>query len=197
MILILAATETELAPFTYPNTHAVGVGAAAAAAETAEALHRCPEAAAAVFVGSCGAVDESAELLHPVLATAVHLASDAVATETGFIPELVPTNFAADRSLIAELSAAIPDAEPAPIYCTDAISRSSARAQALATQCNAQFENLELYGVATACVAAKLPWTTLSLVTNHCNESGHQQWLDNHEAAAERTSKLLSAFLKG
>ena len=81
------------------------------------------------------------------------------------------------------------------IWCSPSITRDESLAQKMSKLTGCRFENLELYGVATACRELNVPWSTISCVTNYIEASGHQQWKENHKKAAEITSKKVVDYL--
>jgi nucleoside phosphorylase len=56
-------------------------------------------------------------------------------------------------------------------------------------------ENLEGLAVGLACEKERVAFAALLLVTNQVGEQGREQWLQNHQAAAERGAAILLEWI--
>lgn len=210
MKIILAAFEPELSPLhpRLPHDGSVllgltGVGAIEAAVRTAfllkdlNAADGCAEHQQneVLFIGSCGAVNDAVPLLTPVVFSSVTLTAGEAVNGAAFFPEPMQRRLNASGAMHAALLAQHPALE-AHAFSTLAITRERALGRALAERAGAQFENLELFGVAMACEQLGVPWSAISTVTNHIHERGHDEWLANHLEAASRTAILVESLLK-
>jgi purine-nucleoside phosphorylase len=160
---------------------AVGVGAVAAAVETARLVaERAP--ARVLFVGTCGAYDgrlAPGDLL---------CASAAVATSLdelegrAYRPEVERVRWDATHAL------------PLPAHVVavpPAITRTEAGARVLSQVAAA--EHLELTGVFAACAAAGVPVAAALAVANRAGPRAHEEWRANHARASAALVAALRA----
>ncbi|MCB0359859.1 MAG: hypothetical protein KDD44_09490 [Bdellovibrionales bacterium] len=201
-VLILAAFEPELTPLrqleaAHPSLslHSVGVGMVEAALGTTRLLAALPDVSntEVLFIGSAGALSPELQLLTPVVASFAALGDPSLARGESYLPDICPTTFPANElsSLPFLGISRCGIATPASISATESL------AALLQEQTKASAENLELFGVATACASFGVPWSALSVITNHVGPAAHQQWKQNMPRAAEITAELISKELWG
>lgn len=203
-VLILGAVEAELGKIrdlysARAGIHfsSVGIGMLPAAVGTQAAIARARSADAAtkliaVFVGSCGSVATDVPLFSAVVPTKAIVADSAVISGGAFLTSAQRVEYTAAPIEIFQSNL---KALTEPVYSTIGITSDTRIGRAYMEATGARFENLELAGVATACEELKVPWTGLSLVTNHVGPSGHLEWEANHREAADRTAVLLGSLL--
>lgn len=202
-LLVIAAVEEELADLraAFPPSGlafaAVGCGLVQAAMNSAaifSALKSCGRGlpGAVVFVGSCGSYDHSVPLLTPAVASAVLLGDSALALGRGYFPKLMAAKLQPDASLAESILRLEPRGIEFGVFANPlAVTSDQRLGTILRVELGARFENLELFGVAAACAADSIPWTNLSLVTNHVHRHGHNDWNDNRTRASKFTAAMI------
>lgn len=210
--IVAAAVEAEIAPLRELNYEFLltGVGLAQAAANTARFIelrkaawprgHQEPDACV-LFIGSCGSTDHSVPIGSLVFPDCVHLSDVGLTTGESFLPCSMVTTLHTDRLIHKALANKLTEAIDGqqllfePVYSVVAITRNTSTARSLSTATGARFENLELFGLATACTSAGIPWLSLSCVANHTHPAGHEEWLQNRERVADVTAKAAIKLL--
>jgi len=167
-VLIVAATEPELAHVRRFETFCCGVGPVEAAARTARALaERTPEAV--VHVGIAGA-----RAIEPL---SLVLGSESVYEDAA--GPLVAARLEPDAALLASLQAALPEAHVLPIG-------TSARVGGTHT---CEVEAMEGFAVLRACALAGVPAVELRAISNATGEEDRSRW------RFEEAFELLGAAL--
>jgi predicted 5'-methylthioadenosine/S-adenosylhomocysteine nucleosidase len=150
-VLVIAATERELAHVRRFETHVCGIGPVEAAISvTAALLDRRPDAV--LHVGIAGA-----RAIEPL---SVVLGSESIYCD---IEARIPVidRVAPDQALLARLRDALPDAHVVPIGTSAAVGG--------ATTC--EVEAMEGFGVLRACSTAGVPAVELRVVSNRFDET--------------------------
>jgi len=150
-VLVIAATERELAHVRRFETHVCGIGPVEAAISVARALaQRKPDAV--LHVGIAGA-----RAIEPL---SVVLGSESIYCD---IEARIPVidRVAPDQALLARLRDALPDAHVVPIGTSAAVGG--------ATTC--EVEAMEGFGVLRACSTAGVPAVELRVVSNRFDET--------------------------
>ncbi len=200
---MVSAFEPEIAPLrrlvrARPEVRlaAVGIGAVDAAAGAARAI-ASSGAGRVVFVGTAGVYAPGFAAL-PVgavgVAAEIHLVSTAALRGDGYLPQPLIVEEATSPALRAGL-AALTGNEPVAVACPLAITSSAALARRIAKATGASLENLEIFAIARACRAAKIPFAALLAVTNRVGPSGNRQWRAHHREASRAACRLMAAFL--
>lgn len=196
-LLIAAAFEPEL-DFLEPELRAAsavtGIGSVAAAAKLGSVIAE-RKIRRVLFVGSIGAKANSAALLSFVAPERVKLADLALADRHSYLPAAAVTTFEADATFLNKLLALSLNPIAAAVYSPAGISNESSCAEKLSKFAGADFENLELFGIAAACSAQGIPWNALCCVTNYLGPQAHEQWKGNFKDAARRTADALAELL--
>lgn len=162
-MLVIAATERELAHVRRFETYACGIGPVEAALSTARALReRAPSAV--LHVGIAGA--RTLPLLTVVLG------SEAVYED---IEAAIPVidRVAPDAALFERVHAALPDAVVAPIGTSAAVGSGGSEVEAM-----------EGFAVLRACEDAAVPAVELRVVSNAIGEADRTEWLFDEAFAA-------------
>jgi predicted 5'-methylthioadenosine/S-adenosylhomocysteine nucleosidase len=166
-VLIVAATERELAHVHAFDTFVCGIGPVEAALQTARALaERKPDAV--LHVGIAGA-----RALEPL---SVVLGSEAVYCDVIDASSTLPRveRVEPDARLLERLRAALPEAHVAPIATCGKVGGGG--------RCDV--EAMEGFGVLRACALAGVPAVELRVVSNHPDEADRTRWcLDDAFAA--------------
>jgi len=169
-VLIVAATERELAHVRRLDTFCCGVGPVEAAVRTARHLaeHR-PDAV--LHIGLAGA-----RTLEP---PALVLGSQSVYEDAR--GPLVPSRAEPDEELLARMRRALPDAHVLPIGTSAHVGGTSA----------CEVEAMEGFGVLRACALAGVPAVELRAISNAIDEPDRAKWrfddaLDALAAALDR-----------
>ncbi|MFL5912524.1 MAG: hypothetical protein ACJ768_18400 [Gaiellaceae bacterium] len=154
-MLVVAATDREVAGIDGAETLVCGIGPVEAAAATARALaERRPDFV--LHVGIAGA-----RTLEPL---SVVLGSEAVYCDiAAAIP--VVDRVAPDASLLERCRAALPDAAVVPIGTSAAVGRGTC-----------DVEGMEGFGVLRACELAGVPAVELRVIANSPDESDRTKW---------------------
>lgn len=155
-MLVVAATDREVARIDGADALVCGIGPVEAAAATARALaeHR-PDAV--LHIGLAGA----RTLAPPALV----LGSEAVYEDAR--GPLVPARVEPDAALLARLRAALPDAHVLPIGTSAHVGGTSA----------CEVEAMEGFAVLRACALAGVPAVELRAVSNAIGEPDRSKWL--------------------
>ena len=177
MILVIAATERELAGAGGAATLACGIGPVEAAARTAQALAVQPPSAV-LHVGIAGA--------RGIAAPQLVIGSEAV-YEDAAGGALVPARERPDADLLDRARRALPDAPVLPIG-------TSARVGGT-TGCTV--EAMEGFAVLRSAALAGVPAVEVRAVSNEIDEPDRGRWLfDDALAALTRAIPLLLAELR-
>ncbi len=212
-LIIVAAFEPELRPLaawlsenpvTGVSLGIVGVGVVEGALRTQAILDQARVSRRVgerelrlLFIGSVGCIDRNVTLLSPVTATASCFVDYPVSVGKAYIPDVVPRIHHADSMLVQSLSSiANFQVLAEPVYTTPSIATTIEVAENYGRVTDARFENLELFGVASACARAGVPWGSFSFVTNYLGPLAHQEWAQNHERSAQLTAAAIGAWLK-
>ena len=154
-VLVVAATERELAPVEGGRTAVCGIGPVEAAATTARALAE-ERPSAVLHVGIAGARG-----LAPLTLV---LGSEAVYCDAA--GPLVPTRTAPDADLLARLRDAFPDAAVRPIGTSARVGGSH----------GVDVEAMEGFAVLRACELAGVPAVEVRVVSNEIDEPDRALW---------------------
>jgi futalosine hydrolase len=163
-VLVVAATERELAHVRRFETFACGVGPVEAALNTAQQLaRRQPDAV--LHVGIAGA-----RAIEPL---SLVLGSESIYCDVrSAIP--VIDRVAPDAALFGRVHAALPDAVVCPIGTSAAVGGGSA----------CEVEAMEGFGVLRACESAGVPAVELRVVANSPDEPDRAKWRFDEAFAA-------------
>jgi len=155
-MLVVAATDRELASIDGADSFVCGIGPVEAAASTARRLaERRPDAV--LHIGLAGA----RTLEPPVLV----LGSESVYEDAR--GPLVPARVEPDAALLAELRAALPEARVLPIGTSAHVGGTS----------TCEVEAMEGFAVLRACAHAGVPAVELRAVSNAIDEPDRAKWL--------------------
>jgi nucleoside phosphorylase len=182
-----------------PVRAVVGVGLCEAAAGAARLIER-HHPRAIVLVGTAGlypGADRSAPKLTigtAALGRTFHLASDAVARQTAYLPEPLPAQAESAPDLLRDLTAAtgLPVAD---VACPVGITRATPVAQLLRKSTGAALENLEAFAVARAAAASSVPFVAVLGIANDVGPEGNTQWRAHGTAAAAAACAAVRAWL--
>ena len=163
MLLVVAATERELAPVEGAHTLLCGIGPVEAAAATARALAG-ERPAAVLHVGIAGARG-----LQPLTLV---LGSEAVYCDAA--GPLVPGRALPDAGLLARLRAAFPEAEVRPIGTSARVGGAH----------GVDVEAMEGFAVLRACELAGVPAVEVRVVSNAIDEPDRALWRFDEAFAA-------------
>lgn len=154
-MLIVAATERELAFVRRFDTFCCGIGPVEAAVRTARALgERRPDAV--IHIGIAGARE-----IEPL---SVVLGSEAVYEDA--LGPLVESRVEPDAELLARISAALPEARVLPIGTSAHVGGTR--------EC--EVEAMEGFGVLRACLLAGVPAVELRVISNAIAEPDRTKW---------------------
>jgi len=167
-LLVVAATERELAHVRRFETFCCGIGPVDAAARTARVLaERAPDAV--IHIGIAGA-----RTLDPL---SLVVGSESVYEDAD--APLVPARVAPDAALLARVRAALPEAHVLPIGTSAGVGGTSA----------CEVEAMEGFSVLRACELAGVPAVELRAISNAIDEPDRARW------RFEEAFELLGAAL--
>jgi nucleoside phosphorylase len=204
--LVVSAFEPEIAPLRRRlagrrdvQTATVGIGAIEAAIGTTRAIaaHRPGRL---IFVGTAGVYARGLAAI-PIGGVAVAGELQGVSTAAlrreGYLPGPVALRAETSTSLAAVLTAALGEAGRAPlsVACPLAITRTAALGRLIADATGAELENLEVYAVARAALAAGVEFGAVLGVANRVGPGGHREWLKHHRAVSRAACDLLCRVL--
>lgn len=177
MLLVVAATERELAPVEGARTLVCGIGPVEAAVATARALAE-ERPTAVLHVGIAGARG-----LEPLTLV---IGSEAVYCDAA--GPLVPARALPDGDLVARLSRAFPEAVVRPIGTSARVGGSH----------GVDVEAMEGFAVLRACELAGVPAVEVRVVSNALGEPDRALWrFDDAFAALAETLPKLAAVASG
>ena len=173
MLLVVAATERELAPVEGARTLVCGIGPVEAAAATARALAE-ERPTAVLHIGIAGA--------HELAPLTLVLGSEALYCDAA--GQLVPARAVPDQELLARLRAAFPEAELRPIGTSAAVGGSH----------GVEVEAMEGFAVLRACELAAVPAVEVRVVSNEIGEPDRALWRfdDAFAKLAETLPRLVA-----
>ncbi|HYK07483.1 MAG TPA: hypothetical protein VEW11_06905 [Gaiellaceae bacterium] len=174
MLLVVAATERELAPVENARTAICGIGPVEAAAATARAIAE-ERPSAVLHVGIAGARG-----LEPLTLV---LGSEAVYCDAA--GPFVPARALPDDQLLARLQAAFPEAVLRPIGTSARVGGSH----------GVEVEAMEGFAVLRACALAGVPAVEVRVVSNEIDEPDRARW--RFEEAFSLLAETLPRLVAG
>ena len=173
MLLVVAATERELAPIEGARTAVCGIGPVEAAVATARALAE-ERPSAVLHVGIAGARG-----LEPLTLV---IGSEAVYCDAA--GPFVPARVLPDGGLVARLQASFPEAVSRPIGTSARVGGSH----------GVDVEAMEGFAVLRACELAGVPAVEVRVVSNEIDEPDRARWRfeDAFALLAETTPRLAA-----
>ena len=164
-VLVVAATERELAPLDGARTLACGVGPVEAAAATARALaQQRPDAV--LHVGIAGA--------HGLPPLALVLGSEAIYCDAA--GPLVPARTRPDGPLLERLRQAVPAAHVRPIGTSARVGGSSVGGSRANDGAAVEVEGMEGFAVLRAAELAGVPAVEARVISNEIDEPNRALW---------------------
>jgi len=201
--LLIAAFSPEIAPFEpWVNARSdlalglCGIGMVEAAARTVELINSF-RPKHVLFVGSVGATSKDTPLLSLQTASEVFLVDENVLDGRAFIPERSTQRYESDPLLRRKIESLSQRVSVSLAYSTLGITRDEGLATRYTNSFSHCVENMELFGLASACALKGIFWNSLSCVTNHIGAASHTQWTQRIEAAAEQTSNAARELFEG
>ena len=174
MLLVIGATERELAPVTGARTLVCGIGPVEAAAATARALAEEPPDAV-LHVGIAGA--------RGLLPLTLVLGSEAVYCDVS--GPLVPARVLPDAGLLERLRAVFPDAPVLPIGTSARVGGAHGM----------DVEAMEGFAVLRACELAGVAAVEVRVVSNEIDEPDRSRW--RFEEAFATLAEVLPRLVAG
>jgi len=202
-LLVVSAFAPELAPLRAAagagvRLRPVGIGAVDAAAGAARALCEL-RPRAILFVGTAGAYAAGAPG-DVVIVRRAALASTAAVRGDGYLPAPMVTEARADvrltRALARAAAAAGATATSGDAATTLAITRTRALGARLGRAAGAAVENLEVFAVARAAAAARVPFAAVLGVANRVGPTAHAEWRAHGGAAAAAACAVIARYLE-
>jgi nucleoside phosphorylase len=188
---------------------AVGIGLVDAAIGTTRLLDAAAAGGSAsptgglLFVGTAGSYGADLAPGAVVIVDEVVLVSTAVARGQGYLPDRIPTRIAASRRLGSGLLEAARRLTPAPGLAVRAavanplaITRHAGLGRALARATAAAAENLEVFAVARAAEARRIPFAAVLGIANRVGPAAHAEWQEHNATASAAACAAVAEFLR-
>jgi nucleoside phosphorylase len=176
----------------------IGVGMAVSGAGAANRIHQL-NPRAVVLLGSCGVYPSSIDYrpMDIVIPNRCHLFDATVAAGKAEFPEPMQTVLDPHALLSAGLAASAgPRVHQAKVATTLAIHVDDAIARAVQPATGIEGENLELFPVALACLAANLPFAAVLGVTNVVGSTGRVDWRQYQRDAAVAAAEVIVTWVQ-
>jgi len=188
---------------------AVGIGLVDAAIGTTRLLEAATAGGssaaptgALLFVGTAGSYGADLPPGTVVVADEVVLVSTAAARGQGYLPDRMPTRIAASRRLATGLLQAARRMTPSPgravraiVANPLAITRHAGLGRALARASAAAAENLEVFAVARAAAARRIPFAAVLGIANRVGPTAHAEWQEHNASASAAACAAVAEFL--
>lgn len=174
----------------------VGVGAAVAAAATARGI-LAVQPRAVVLLGTCGVYPNLTQYRpHDVIVpTRAHVLCHAALAGRSAYPEPMATSVECHPLMGAALQQSHPRALRAPVGSPLAHTIDDALAAAVHPSTGWEAENLELFGVATACGASEVPFAAALGVTNIIGSTGRHDWAQFQRDAVSSAANAIATWI--
>ncbi len=182
---------------TYVVAKTIGVGMAVAGAGAANRIHQL-DPRCVVLLGSCGVYPSPKDYapLDIVVAGRCHLFDPSVAAGKAEFPDPMQTVLDPHATVShGLLTAAGGRARQAPVGTTLAITTDDGVARAVHGATGLECENLELFPVALACAAAKVPFAAVLGVTNVVGSAGRVDWRKYQRDAAIAAAEAIVSWV--
>jgi len=171
----------------------VGIGLVSASTGSTARIEAV-EPRAVVLVGTCGAYPGAPFSPNDVVVVRVVSLVDPLVEEgRAAFPDPMSERIDAHAAMRAALAAS--GSPLADVATTLAITTDDALAEQLGQATGADVEQLETYGVASACASLNVPFACVLGVTNVVGSGGRSQWRDTHVTAAEAACRCVAHWL--
>ena len=178
----------------------VGIGAVDAAAGAAAALAGWRPSggppSVLVFVGTAGTYGAAPPVEAVAVAGGLHLVSGSAEAGHAYFPGPMALRAASDDRVRRELATAAGGAVVADVATPLAITTSRALARRLAAATRATVENLEVFAVARAAHAAKVPFGAVLGIANQVGPGAHRAWREHQRAASAAACAVVAAWIE-
>ena len=181
--------------------HLLGIGPLSAAARLSKLLaqHAAIEGASVrevIFVGTAGSYSEQkAPLKSVVCSDSVWFSEGGAISGQSYFPAQVVQNAIHFRgALPPEVLSDGPALPSVCSVCVPSVTSSETLAEAFLQL--GDVENLELAGVAEACLTYGVPWWSVLGVSNLVGPRGHEEWKLNQQEVSFLAQKKLLSYLK-
>jgi nucleoside phosphorylase len=113
-----------------------------------------------------------------------------------FLPTVMPHASKTTRALTRRLSSTTQGLPAVDVACPLAITAGTAAARSAAKRSGCVLENLEVFAVARAAQAVRIPCAAVLGVANHVGPRGHREWLAHGKQAAENACRVVLQALR-
>lgn len=174
----------------------IGVGMGVAGVGAANRLHQLSPRCV-ILLGSCGVFPGAGDYkpLDIIVPDRCHLLDHAATAGTSEFPGPMQTTLDCHRGISERLVSAGTDCRLAPVATTMAITTDDPTARGVHGATGFHGENLELFPVALACHAAKIPVAAVLGVTNLVGSTGRKDWAAYQRDAAIRAAEVIITWL--
>lgn len=174
----------------------VGFGLAVAAAGTARGI-LAVQPRAVVLLGSCGVYPNLPQYrpYDVIVPVKTHLLCHAALSGRSVFPEPMTTSVESHALMGAALQHSHPRAFHAMVASPLTITTDDALASAVGPATGCEAENLELFGVASACKASEVPFIAALGVTNIIGSTGRHDWAQFQRDAVVSAAGAIATWI--
>lgn len=172
----------------------VGIGLANSVAGTTKILCDC-KPTGVVFLGSCGSYTDKLQIGDCVVAQSVKLISTDLMNNTMRLPTLIQQEINCELEINKNYFSKIVRLEKlinTRVANTLGVTEDKDIGDKFHRLCQVDTENLEAFGVATACELLNVPYMIILGVTNYVQETGGKDWFSNFKTVLKNlTEKII------
>jgi len=168
----------------------LGVGFLAVAIKLQQFCYQHPEINSVLFCGTAGSYQDRNHIGQLVGCQSTVLA-DAAAEQKLSLYAPILERGALQPTLKLDL-----DLPSGKVLTALTLTKSDEVAVNMAQNTNSEFENMELYGIASVSKLLNLKWNSILGITNKVGENGHVEWFKNHRSIETKSGILVSEMIK-
>ncbi|MBT4289097.1 MAG: hypothetical protein HOD92_17360 [Deltaproteobacteria bacterium] len=168
----------------------LGVGFLAAAIKLQQFYYQHPEINSVLFCGTAGSYKDRNHIGKLVLCQSTILADAAAELKLSLYAPVLERE-ALQPTLKLDL-----DLTSGKILTALTLTKSDEAADNIAQNTNSDFENMELYGIASVSKLLNLKWNSILGITNKVGRNGHVEWFKNHRPIEIKSGILVSDMIK-
>lgn len=168
----------------------LGVGYLTAAIRLQQFCYQHPEIKSVLFCGTAGSYKGSKDTGTVVQCKSTLLADAAAEVELShYAPVLERDELQPTLKLDLDLLSG-------KVLTALTLTKSVETAKKMTLNTGCDFENMELYGIASVSRLLKLKWNSILGITNKVGKNGHVEWFKNHKSLETKFGILVSEMIK-
>jgi nucleoside phosphorylase len=168
----------------------LGVGYLTAAIRLQQFYSQHPEINSVLFCGTAGSYKGSKDIGSIVQCRSTLLADAAAEVELShYAPVLERDELQSTLKLDLDLLSG-------KVLTALTLTKSAETAKKMTLNTGCDFENMELYGIASVSRLLKLKWNSILGITNKVGKKGHVEWFKNHKSLETKFGNLVSEMIK-